>query len=440
MKILIIVVLVLAVILGFAFWKYAPTFTEDNKTPPPPPIITVWGFEEDEKLLKLAGEEYKKIHPEVTINFVKQSTLNYRARVQNQVKNSQGPDLFKIHNSWIPMFLTTSALYPAPKEVYELGDYAVDFYPVSKETLTYEDRIYSMSYGIDGLLLYYNEEILKNAGVIVPTNWAQFVAASVRTTVPNPDGSIQTAGAAMGTTENVDFWPEILSLLFLQEPGASLEQPNTPSGANVLKFFTDFVTDPNKKTWDRSLPSSTEMFAKGRLTFYFAPASQARVIRELNPNLNFKVTKVPQLPGRDVGLAGFWGYGVSSSAKNPNLAWDFLKFLTSDAMQLKLFVEESKLKGMGFAFSKVDLRSDLEEDPVLSAVVLQAPVFKSWYLNSYTGDQGINDAMIAAYQSAVDSSGSGQNPLSSLQSTAGEVAKILNEYKPPQAAPPPVSN
>lgn len=435
MKVLIIGVLSLAVVLGFAFWKYAPSLFDKNETPPPAPNIQIWGFEEDEILFKLGIEEYKKVKPEATVTFVKQSKLNYRSRVQTLIGNNQGPDIFVIHNSWMPMFLKTNSVSQMPSSVMSTGDYTKDFYPNAKQSFVVDSSVFGISRGIDGLMLYYNEDTLKAAGVIVPENWAQFVAAAVRTTVVDSTGIIRNAGAGIGTTNNVEFWPEVMGLLFNQEPGASLLQPNTEAGVRVLTFYTDFVKSADKKVWDANLQSDTQMFTQGLLTFYFAPAYKAAEIKRLNPELKFKTTRVPQLPGRDVSWGSYWGYSVSSKSSFAKDSWEFLKFYTSEDMQQKLFAKEMELKGVGTAYSRVDLKSKLSDDPILGAVVNQAPVFTTWYLNSHTQDQGINDEMIDNYKQAVDGVNRGQNPISLLQTTATRIDQILSKYTG-QSTPP----
>src|SRR5207253_354190 len=123
---------------------------------------------------------------------------------------------------------------------------------------------------------------------------------------------ITTAGAAMGLTSNVDNWSDIIGLLLLQQ-GVNPEDPGTPAVAEVIRFFTGFVTDPTRKTWDLKMHPSTQSFAENRLAFLLAPSWRALELRQANPTLNFKVVPVPQLPGRTaIGWASFWGDGVSS--------------------------------------------------------------------------------------------------------------------------------
>ena len=66
MKYLIIGVLVFAVIAGFLFWKFGPSF---NKKPPEkiPVTLTIWGLWEEEALMKPATDEYKKIKSDGTV-------------------------------------------------------------------------------------------------------------------------------------------------------------------------------------------------------------------------------------------------------------------------------------------------------------------------------------------------------------------------------------
>lgn len=436
MKFVVIGVLCLSVLLGFAFWKYAPSLFEKEEIPQIPPNIQVWGFEEDEPLFKLAIAEYKKVKSEATVTFVKQTKLNYRSRTQTLIGSNKGPDIFVLHNSWTGMFLQTNSMASIPDSVMSVGDYSKNFYPIAKQSFVGDKNIYGISRGIDGLVLYYNEDTLKAAGVIVPENWAQFVSAAVRTTVVDSSGIIRNAGAGVGTTNNVEFWSEILGLLFNQEPGASLAQPNTESGVRVLTFYTDFVKNGDKKVWDANLPSDTQMFANGLLTFYFAPSSKAAEIKKINPSLKFKTTRVPQLSGKDVGWGSYWGYTVSAKSRFSKDAWEFLNFYTSNKMQQLLFAKEVELKGIGTPYSRIDLKKNISDDPILGAVVNQAPVFTTWYLNSGTEDQGINDEMIDNFKQAVDGVNRGQNPTSLLQATASRVEQILSKYTAQTPAPP----
>lgn len=431
MKKIVIFVLSLAIIFGFLFWKFASNFSlpkeQEDIT------LTYWGLTEEENVIKPVLAAFEAQNPTISISYVRQSTVNYRTRVQTQIREGVGPDVFSIHNSWLPMF--ESDLAPAPKDIFTPSEYQTLFYPVASASFIKEDNIFAAPLEIDGLALFYNEELLSGVGK-PPTNWREFIDEAVKMTVRDPQsGQIQTAGAALGTASNVDHWPDLLGLLILQQPGASLENPSNPATAEVFRFYTGFVTDPRKKSWDVNLPSSTQMFASGRLGFYFAPSWKAHEIRIANPNLKFKVVGIPQLPGGNTAWATFWSEAVSKTSKHPKEAWQFVKFLTSADAEKLMYQEASKVRLFGEPYSRVDLASEIANDPIVGAFVTQGPIYKFWYLSSNTFDNGINDEMIKYFEDGINKTLQGTDPQVALQTVQKGVQQVLDKYTKPKPSP-----
>ncbi|MDO8498519.1 MAG: extracellular solute-binding protein [bacterium] len=423
MKKIVLGVLLLAVILGIIFWQMSLPRGGIKKGGPV--TLTFWGMEEESSYRPVI-EAYRQSHPNVQINYLQQSLLNYRTRVQTQLEGGQGPDVFLIHNSWLPMLI--GDLAPAPSSAISMADYGKTFYPVAQESLTMKNKIYGMPLEIDGLAMYVNTDITQGVGEDVPKTWQQFIESSRKVTVKDTKGQIQTAGAALGTTTNVDFWPEIISLLFLEQPQGNLSAPNNRDGAEVIAFYTSFVTDPRNKTWDVNLRSSTEYFTQGKLAFYFAPSTKAQDIKSANPNLNFKVASVPQLPGRNISLGTFWAGAVSSRSENIPEAWDFLKYLGSQPAQ-QLFYEQRVQQGvLGRPFSRVDMAGLLAKDPILGVFVSQAPYYKSWYLNSTALDGGINEEMIKNYSGVIEAVLKGDDTQKALDEASQKIQTTLTTY------------
>lgn len=422
----IILVLLLSVGLGVLYWKYSAGIFKKTDTGPKLVNLAYWGLREEEASFRLVAQEYEKTHPNTKITYVKQSPLNYRTRVQTQIREGQGPDIFEIHQSWIPMFL--GSLSSAPDSVLTMQEFTQTYYPVAKETLTAGNKIYALPLEIDGLVLYYNDDILKGVGENIPNTWEEFQNIARKVTVLNQEGQIQTAGAAMGSATNVDYWPEILALLFFQQPSTNLNMPNNKEGADVLTFYTSFITDPTKKTWDVNLPTSTKMFTDGNLAFYFGPANKAQFIKETNPALPFKTAPVPQLPGKSVALGSFWVDGVSNRSASPEEAWEFLKYLASSETLQFLYSQQSQTKLFGKPFPRVEMGSLLLGDPIRGAFIAQGPYYKAWYLNSNTQDAGINEEMVRLFSQAVDDVLQGKDAQTSLQAISPGIGQIITKY------------
>ncbi len=435
MKKIIIIVLVISIVLGFLFWKFGSSLPFFNKPKPAGPVtLTYWGLWEDDNLIKPLIVDYQSKNPNISINYEKKSSLNYRTRAQTQIREGMGPDVFRIHNSWLPMF--SADLAPAPAEVFTLTDFKNSFYPVASDSFVKDNQIYAAPMEVDGLALFYNEEMLNGVGGKPPKNWQEFIDLASKMTVKDASG-IQTAGAAMGATGNVDHWSDILGLLLLQQPGVDLSNVASPQVSEILKFYTGFIIDPKKKTWDPNLPKSTDMFAQGRLGFYFAPSWRAHELRIQNPNLKFKIAPVPQLSGKQIAWASFWGEAVSLKSKNITEAWKFVKYLTSAEAEKLAYQSASQIRLFGEPYSLTSLAGELTQDPMVGAFVTQGSAYKFWYLESNTFDNGLNDEMIKYWEDGINTILAGTTPETALQTVNQGVKQVLEKYTKPQTVPTP---
>ena len=418
----------LIIILLFAVFKILTSSTgkktEGN--------ITWWGLWEDPAIVQPLIDEYESQHSGVKITYVKQSPQDYRERLTNALAQGTGPDIFAFHNSWVPMFRTNLDALPA--SVMNPADYAKTFYPIASSDLTSGSNIVGIPLEYDALVLYINQDIFDKAGKTPPTTWDDFRNTARSLTVKDSQGVITQAGAAMGRTENVDHWPEILALLMMQN-GVDLNKPVGKTAEDALTFFTIFST--NDGVWDASQPSSTQAFAAGKLAMYIGPSWRSFDIMQQNPNLKFRTYPIPQLPKDnpnqpDITYATYWAHGVSSTSSSKAAAWDFLKFLSSQDSLTKFYQNASKTRNFGEPYPRVDMASLLTDHPLVGAVVAQAPGAVSWYLDSRTfdGPTGINSLMINYFADAVNAMYTGSTPVDKILTTcAAGVTQVLGQYK-----------
>ena len=419
MKKIIIIVLSLAIVLWFLWWKFGPSIPLFNKPSQQGPItLTYWGLWEEDNLIKPVIEQYQKQNPNITIAYERKSSLNYRTRVQAQIKEGVGPDVFRIHNSWLAMFLRENSLAAVPSDIFTVSDYKNSFYPVAFDSFVASNQIYGAPLGIDGLALFVNTDILSAANVAIHTNWSEFVSGATKVTVKDSNGLIKTAGAGIGTTTNIDYWSDILGLMLLQQQTVNLKDPSPETGAEVISFYTGFITDPTKKVWDVNLPRSGDMFISGNLAFYFAPFSKVSEIKVVNPNLKFKVVPVPQLPNGKITWGTFWGETVSVQTKFKKESWELIKFLTSKEIS-KVFSVPS---------ARVDVAAEQSQDPIMGPFVNQGPMYKFWYLSQVGTDGGINDEIIKIWQMGILGVLQGQSPQGVLSTINRDSKGILTKY------------
>ena len=426
-KVLILAVLVL-ILLGFGLFAFLKVRSTTKVTSSGE--ITWWGLWEDEATISPLIAEYEAKNPKVKVKYIKQSKQDYRERLTNALVKGTGPDIFTFHNSWVPMFKGYLDLIPA--SVMTASEFSQVYYPVIVGDLTQGTGIVGIPLGYDALTLFINSDIFAASGKNPPTTWDDLRSLAIELTKKDDQGGIIQSGVALGRVENVDNWQEALALMMLQN-GVDLTNPTGKLAEDALTFFTLFSKSDG--VWDASLPTSTAMFAGGKLAMYIAPSWRVFEIAQLNQSLNFRTVPLPQLAKgssnqKDVSYATYWVQGVSNKGLNKTVAWDFLKFISSKDSLTKIFANSSKQRSFGEAYPRMDMAQLLTDHPVLGSIISQAPNARSWYLQSRTfdGPTGINSLINKYFEDAVNAVNSGSSAENVLPTVAQGVLQVLKQY------------
>jgi len=392
--------------------------------------LTWWGLWEDDSVVSPLIAEYQQANPNVKIQYVKQSHQDYRERLTNALAKSEGPDIFRFHNSWVPMLKNELDFVPA--SAMSAGDFAQTFYSVASSDLTSGTGLVGIPLGYDALTLYINDDIFSQGGKTPPTTWDELRQTAISLTVKDEQGVITQSGVALGRTENVDHWQEILGLMMLQN-GVNLSNPTGKLAEDALTFYTVFSAVDG--VWDATLPPSTTTFAGGKVAMYFGPSWRAFEIRQQNPNLKFKTVPVPQLPKSnpnepDVTYATYWAEGVWARSPGKEEAWKFLKFISSQESLQKMYENASKTRLFGEPYPREDMANLLTPDPIVGSIVTQAPDAQSWYLaaRTFDGVTGINSQLGKYFEDAVNAVNTGIPAAKALETVASGVSQVLSQY------------
>ena len=303
--------------------------------PKEPEIISLkyWGLWEPETIMSQIINDYQIKNPNVNIQYIMQSHKDYRERLQSALAKGDGPDIFRYHNTWLPMLKAN--LSPIPENIYSNNEFDSTFYPVVKKDVFSNGRYYGIPLEFDGLALYINQDIFNTVPELkIPTTWNNLRQTAFKLRqYDKKTKKLIRGGIALGTTNNVDNFSDILGLMILQN-GGDPGQPDSEAVTSAIKFYTLFATQD--KTWDTTLPPSTYSFATGKTAMIIAPSWRVLEIKEINPNLNFKLYPIPQLPGTNINWATYWIEGVSKNSPQSLAAWQFLKYLSSKEVLEKM--------------------------------------------------------------------------------------------------------
>src|SRR3990167_6050786 len=324
-----------------------------RKAPVKDVTLTYWGLWEDKEIFAPVIEDYLRKNPGVKIDEQKRAQQDYRDKLLARSKNGQGPDIFRFHNTWLPQI--KDVVVPIPENVMGSSEFEKTFYKIHQTDLKIGNFYYGLPLTIDGLVLVYNDNLFKQAGIVSPpSTWDDVADAVTKLTVKDTNGQLVTAGIALGLTSNVDHFSDILGLMILQN-GASLKTLDQPEAAGALESYRKFAEPPNN-FWDESMPNSVSAFIQEKVAMIFVPSWEILTIKSVNPDLQLKVVPVPTVPGgTPVSIANYWVEGVSRYSKNQPEAWKFLRYLVEKDNLTKLYEIESKLRRFGEPYSRVDL-------------------------------------------------------------------------------------
>lgn len=377
--------------------------------------LTWWGVFDDRENFDEIINDYRLVHPNVTINYRKLRTEEFETELLEALAEDRGPDIFSIHNTWVTRYLSKiEPLPPKTTMAYEITQTSLGvkqetiievrdntsitptqlrntFLDVVANDVVRNNQIYGLPLSIDTLVLFYNRDLLNNAGIpLPPTSWQAVQESVKRLTFQDQSGQLIQSGVALGSGKNIERSADILSLLMMQN-GAEMVigktvafgalPPDFPDknynpGPEAIRFYTDF-SNPTKEvyTWSKDFPNSIDAFAAGQVAMMFGynyhiPYLEAK----RQGKLNYGITKMPQIDGRpEINFASYWVHTVSKKSKNQNASWDFIQFMTKQS-EAKKYLDKT-LRPTALR-SLIDEQSTNDQINVFAQQLLTA---KSWY-------------------------------------------------------------
>jgi multiple sugar transport system substrate-binding protein len=379
-----------------------------------PVTLTYWRVYDDSDAFDEIIAKYEALHPYVTVEYKKLRYSEYESELLNAMAEDRGPDVFSIQNTWMNKYQTKLApmpdsitmVYPVTQgtiqktvvyqpqttksiSIKELKDNFVDV--VSNDVILSDGKIYGLPLSVDTLAMYYNKDLLNNAGISqLPAYWnKEFLQDVKKLTIEDSKKAITQSGAALGGSKNINRYSDILSVLMMQS-GAIMSDadkilfntaPNPSTndypGADALSFYTDFADQTKESySWNDTLPNSLDMFMSGNLAIMFSYDYDLATIKAQAPKLNFSIAPLPQIEGNpptNINFANYWVEVVSKKSPNVDVAWDFVQFITKEE-QAKIYLAKTN--------RPTALRSLVESqktDNDLGVFANQVLTAKSWY-------------------------------------------------------------
>ena len=297
------------------------------QTTPPSIVFTQWWQDNLDKktLLDLAGE-FESLHNDIKIIIKDRAYEDLWNDLFNPGENNFPGDVLALDPLWVPDLLK--------REMIEQCD---------------ETPLLSFIN-----VLYYNVEILKEAGFTRPpknrgefTNYLMAICAKDK----SREGFFLDSNNSRGIYDDVFPW--------IWSAGAQLIKDGKPSvNSRQVVESLSFLASLDKEDlifFGGKNVNKLEYFISGRVAFMIAPSSDIAIVRECMGEEAFGISSIPS-PVNYAGKAFFasmgWTAGVNSSSVHKEEAQLFLEFLAEKAASLSEKVHA--ISGNGFPPSAQD--------------------------------------------------------------------------------------
>lgn len=323
-----------------------------------------WNLVHLEAQLKGWMKGFTATRPGVEIEWVDKKGPELPAYYQTQLAANTPPDIIDIQGALGLEYAAQGALLDLTSRVS--GEAAIKdrYEPAYLANWQYEGANFMVPYYVSKTLLFWNKTRFKEAGLDKPpATFDDILSAADKIKGGEKTGLM---------TLNFDwlYWPFMrMNDVELLTPDLKKATFNTPKAAEVMTRLAEATKSGaiNPISWTGRWVEPNEAFATGNVGMLHAHAPAYFWIKGKGPWINGDTLGAAQAPG-NWATPNSHGLGISKGSKNPDLAWDFVKYLT-DTEVASDFARVASLLTGNRAVDKAQLARIQKDDPLAFQVL-----------------------------------------------------------------------
>ena len=294
----------------------------------------VFGDPEEIQAYRDVIAAYENENADVDVKMIEASDRDdLIARLSTSFAAGTPPDLFLLNYRFYAQFAARDVLEPIEGRVDDSDLFQQeDFYEEAMNAFRFNDTLTCLPQNISSLVVYYNKNLFKEAGVAEPKEgwkWDDMVAAAKKLTKDsNGDGKAETYG--LGIEASL-----IRVAPFVWSNGGELvdsdEKPthftlDTPEAQVALErllqlHVTDKVTPSDEEV---EAEDDETRFQNGRLAMVLSSRRSTPTFRTIQ-NFDWDVAALPQHT-EQAGILHSDAYCLTKASENKDAAWSFMEY------------------------------------------------------------------------------------------------------------------
>lgn len=289
----------------------------------------------------------------------------YSDKVNASVLSGDLPDVLTVDGPNIAAYAANGIIQPlAPLSEEERAVYLDSIL----EQGTYNDQLYALGAMESSVGLYYNKDIISEAGIKIPDSddpwtFTEFleILEQLKPVMNSKNGYPLDMTFPVGEASIYYYAPFIWSNGgdFVSEDGLTVDGVfNSEKNASAMRYFKGLVD----KKYMSAVPIEN-LFESGRAAFKFDGAWEVNTIYQSYPDVNLGVAPYivgDNWNGEKYTPTGSWTYAASSNTKNIEGATELVKWMSGVESGLVLFEKTKSLPSTYAAYEQISLFSEDE--------------------------------------------------------------------------------
>ncbi len=288
----------------------------------------------------------------------------YSDKINASVMSGDLPDVITVDGPNVAAYAANNIIQP----LAELSDDERSVYLDSiLDQGTYDDKLYALGAMESSVGLYYNKEILEEAGITVPAandpwTWTEFteILEQLKPIMDEKNGYPLDMTFPVGESSIYYYAPFIWSNGgdLVSEDGLTVDGVfNSSENVETMQYFRSLVDNQYM-----SQAPIEKLFESGRAAFKFDGAWEVNTIYESYPDIELGVAPYVVSDNWDGGRytpTGSWAYAATSNASDIEAATELVKWMSGTESGVRLFENTKSMPSTYAAYEQITL---FEED------------------------------------------------------------------------------